>query len=112
MPTCIICKTLEGDVKDGLKELNRSSKEMIKSLKESETVPIMQVGMRKYANLKKAEKDDIIKEIEKKHVTHILNLSRLSIHKKNCSHAGKNTIPAYIVNDCVTGLHRCKYCMS
>lgn len=111
MPTCIICKTLEGDVKEGLEQLNRSSKEMKKALKDSETVNIMQVGMRKYNNLKKSNAGDVIKEIEKKHVTHILNLSRLSIHKKGCSHAGKNTVTAYIVNDCVTGLHRCKYCM-
>lgn len=111
MPACIICKTLEGDVKEGLEKLSRSDDYLIDALKNGDAPSVVQVGMRKYDNLKKANKDDVIKEIEKKHITHILNYSTLTIHKKNCTHAGKKTITAYVVNDCVTGLRRCKHCM-
>jgi len=110
MPACIICKTLEGDVKKGLEELSRC-KEVLATLKESKTPQIVQVGMRKYDNLKKANRDDVIKEIEKKHITHALNYKTLTIHKKGCPHAGKNTLTGYVINDCVTGLRRCKHCM-
>lgn len=112
MPVCIICKTMEGDVKEGLEEASRRNKEMLDTLKEAATVNIMQVGMRKYDNLKKLSKDDVIKEIEKKHITHSLNYSTLTIHRKDCPHAGKNILTGYIVNDCVTGLRRCKHCLS
>jgi len=114
MPACIICKTLEGDVKEGLKELRSRGKEVLNSLKENEEkIPhLIQVGMRKYENLKKASAADVIKEIEKRHITHILNYKTLTIHRKDCSRAGKNTLKGYIVNDTVTGLHRCKHCLS
>jgi len=111
MPACIICKTLEGDVKKGLEELNRCDDYLIDALKESETPNVVQVGMRKYDNLKKANRDDVIEELEKKHITHILNYKTLAIHRKNCPHAGKKTVTAYVVNDCVTGLRKCKHCM-
>jgi len=110
MPACIICKTLEGDVKNGLEELSRC-KDVLAALKESDAPQVVQVGMRKYDNLKKANRDDVIKEIEKKHITHALNYKTLTIHKKDCPHAGKNAITAYVVNPEVTGLHRCKHCM-
>jgi len=114
MPACIICKTEEGDVKKGLEELRSRGKEVLNYLKDNkEGIPhIIQVGMRKYDNLKKASMDDVIKEIEKRHITHSLNLSTMTIHRKGCSHAGKNILTGYIVNDCVTGLHRCKHCLS
>jgi hypothetical protein len=111
MPLCIICKTLEGDVKKGLKELRRQGKEAIDGLKNRETPHLIQVGMRKYNKLKEASMDGVIKEIEKKHITHFLNINTLTIHREGCSHAGKNILKGYVVNDCVTGLHRCKYCM-
>jgi len=112
MPVCIVCKTEEGDVKKGLEELGRYGKNVLASLKKSVSPQIMQVGMRKYYNLTKASKEDVIKEIEKKHITHSLNLSTMTIHRKGCSHAGKNILTGYIPNDTVTGLHRCKHCLS
>ena len=111
MPACIICKTMEGDVKKALEDMN-DNKNKLDSLKRTDSVQLLQVGMRKYDNLKKAAKDDVIKEIEKKHLTHILNYKTLTIHRKGCTHAGKNTLSGYVVNDCVTGLHRCKHCLS
>jgi len=111
MPACIICKTLEGDVKKALEDMN-DSKNILDSLKRSDSVQVLQIGMRKYENLKKASKDAVVKEIEKRHVTHILNYKTLTIHRKGCSRAGKNILNGYIVNDTVTGLRRCKHCLS
>ena len=111
MPLCIICKTLEGDIKKGLEELRRRGKEAITALINQETPHLIQVGMRRYGNLKKASLADVVKAIGKKHITHFLNLSTLTIHRKGCSHAGKNILKGYVVNDCVTGLRRCKHCM-
>jgi len=111
MSACIICKTMEGDVKKGLEELSRS-KDVLTALKDTDNLQIVQFGIKKYENLKKASKDDIVKEIEKRHLTHILNYKTLTIHRKGCSHAGKNTLSGYIVNDTVTGLRRCKHCLS
>ena len=79
MPTCIICKTLEGDVKKGLEELRNRGKEAIDGLRNQETPHLIQVGMRKYGKLKEASMNDVIKEIEKKHITHFLNINTLTI---------------------------------
>jgi len=109
MPLCIICKTLEGDVKKGLEELRRRGKEAIAALTNQETPHLIQVGMRRYDNLKKASLANVVKAIEKKHITHLLNVNTLTIHKKSCSHAGKNILKAHIVNPETTGLRRCKH---
>jgi hypothetical protein len=109
MPTCIICKTLEGDVKKGLEELRRQGEETINGLRNQETPHLVQVGMRKYGKLKEASMDETIKEIEKKHITHFLNINTLTIHRKDCPHAGKNILKAHITNPETTGLRRCKY---
>jgi len=117
MPLCIICKTEEGDVKKGVEELRRRGKETITALTNQETPHLVQVGMRRYNNLKKASLANVVKAIEKKHITHLLNINTLTIHrrqaylKKNCPYAGKNVLNSYIVNDTVTGLRRCKHCM-
>jgi len=116
MSACILCKTTEGDVKKGLEELLRSDESLINAVKDNETPSVVQIGIRKYNNLKKAtlengDRDKVIEEIKKKHITHALNYKTLTIHKKDCPYAGKNTITAYIVNPEITGLHRCKHCM-
>ena len=111
MPLCIICKTEEGDVKKGVEELCRQGKETVNGLRDQEAPHIIQVGMRKYDKLKEASMNETIKEIEKKHITHLLNINTLTIHRKDCPHAGKNILKGYVVNDCVTGLRRCKHCL-
>ena len=111
MPLCIICETAEGEVRKGLEELRRRSKEVINALiKSDQKEPtLIQVGMKRYNNLKKSSIDDVIKEVEKKHITHLLNINTLTIHKKNCPHAGRNVLRAHITNPETTGLHRCRH---
>lgn len=105
-----ICNTKANDVRDALK--NMVARNMIDHLDgiDEDKPQLMQVGIRKYKTLKKAVHDAVRKEIEKKKVTHLLNFRTMTLHKKDCSHAGENVLRAYIATPGATGLWPCGHC--
>ena len=104
-----ICNTIPSDVFNALK--NMIERNLIDYLNgvDKDKPQLIQVGMRKYNNLKKAM-PNIREEVGKKKITHLLNFRTMTIHKKDCSYAGKNVLRACIANPGTTGLRVCNHC--
>lgn len=107
-----ICNTTLCDVENALK--NMIARNMIDRMDgTAEDKPqIIQVGIRKYASLKKTitTPEATREELEKKKVTHLLNFRTMTIHRKDCSYAGENVLRAYITTPRTTGLRPCSHC--
>lgn len=105
-----ICNTKLCDVEKALK--NMIASDTLRQLDgiDEDKPQLIQVGIRKYNTLKKAARNVVRKEIEKKKVTHLLNFRTMGIHRKDCSHAGKNVLRAHIATTATTGLHMCEHC--
>jgi hypothetical protein len=107
-----ICNTEVGDVSNALKNLVECK--MLGRLEniDKDKPQLIQVGMRRYRRLKKAERGDILAEIEKKKITHLINFRTRTLHKKSCPYAGKNVLRAYLTTIKGAGLDNvCNHCM-
>jgi len=102
-----VCNTKKGDVRNAMKD-------MVKNHKEWKTYAgplVLQVSMKEYKHLKtNASPAAITERVEKKEAGHIINPNTLTVHKKDCKHAGKATLTAILLNVKNTGLRICKHC--
>jgi hypothetical protein len=103
-----ICNTEQDDVKKALENLKE--RENLDILQDKGP-QIIQVGIKKYASLKKASFNARKQEVEKKKITHVININTMTTHKKKCLYTGTNTVTGYLVNVKAAGLRLCKHCM-
>ena len=103
----LICNTDEGDVKNGIDEWREREMHIITGI-----VHVVQVGKRKYNNLKKEMSDKNTVTLPT-NITHIINTKTMKLHLKSCAHVGdkRNLLYAHITNPDTTGLIRCRHCM-
>jgi len=105
-----ICNTKLCDVEKALKNMIESDTlDQLDHIADDKP-QLIQVGIRKYESLKKAAVASVLAEIEKKKVTHLLNFRTMSVHRKDCSYAGKNVLRSYLTTAGTTGLHLCNRC--
>jgi hypothetical protein len=99
-----ICNTIQGDVADAVKAMNKMGFKY----------PIFQVGRRGYSRLDR-NRDDVPAKINAKTAKHVINLKTGVIHKKGCPVLNRakdaSKVGAYLVNPAATGLKTCKVCM-
>lgn len=98
-----VCSTKKSDVRNALKDMVKNHKD----LKTYAPPHILQVGMKNYKHLKNGGSPSVL---AKKEAKYLINLSSLTVHKKDCKHAGKNTIKAILINVKNTGLRICRHC--
>ena len=102
-----VCSTKKGDVKKALKDMVKNHKE----LKTYAPPHVLQVSMKDYKHLKTITFPATMAERAKqKEAEHIINPNTLTVHKKDCSHAGKATLKAALINVKNTGLRICNHC--
>lgn len=113
-----ICNTKNDDVMKAIKHMkDQMSLEEIDGLKtrnDARELPIiLQVGIVRYRRLKTiTSQREMVMEAQQKEAKHFINPDILMLHEHGCRHIRDNFLKAVLIKPKLTGLPRCKRCMS